>query len=118
MLDEYIPFLKTGPDNQGNVVRRSADPLNINNSVGAKDIGDAITRYIGSIIVGSFCLAPGKVCVAGPPGPPGEQGQKGNKGGKGMHGNMGPAGEKGRQGMRGHIGPAGLKGAKGKIAFS
>ena len=73
-----------------------------------------IKRYVTSIIVGSVCLVPGKVCVAGAPGPRGKRGPKGTKGRKGKQGIMGPPGEQGKQGMMGDIGPAGIKGEKGK----
>jgi len=73
-----------------------------------------IKRYVTSIIVGSVCLAPGKVCVAGPPGPRGIRGPKGTKGRKGKQGIVGPSGEQGKQGMMGDIGPTGIKGEKGK----
>ena len=93
------------------------DTANINDSVGMKDIRDVIKRYVTSIIVGSVCLAPGKVCVAGPPGPRGKRGPKGTKGRKGTQGSMGPPGERGKQGMKGNIGPAGVKGEKGEEIF-
>ena len=89
-------------------------PVNVNDSVGIQDIRQMIKRYVTSIIVGSVCLAPGKVCVAGPPGPRGKRGPKGPKGRKGSHGIMGPPGEQGKQGMMGDIGQAGMKGEKGK----
>ena len=99
---------------KGSAVRRSVDPVNFNDSVGIQDIRHMIKRYVTSIIVGSVCLAPGKVCVAGAPGPRGKRGPKGTKGRKGTQGIMGPPGEQGKQGMMGHIGPAGMKGEKGK----
>ncbi|KAJ7382317.1 hypothetical protein OS493_035756 [Desmophyllum pertusum] len=106
------------------VVRRSL-PAKLNNNdqlndtVGIKDFRDLIKRYVTSIIVGSVCLAPGKVCVAGPPGPkgvvgrPGKRGTKGIKGRKGTQGVMGPPGEPGKHGMMGDTGAPGVRGAKG-----
>ena len=86
----------------------------VNDSVGVQDIRHMIKRYVTSIIVGSVRLAPGKVCVAGPPGPRGKRGAKGTKERKGTQGIMGPPGEHGKQGMIGGTGPAGIKGEKGK----
>ena len=90
------------------------DPVSINDSLGTQDIRHMIKRYVTSIIVGSVCLAPGKVCVAGPPGPRGKRGPKGIKGRKGSQGVMGLPGEQGKRGMIGDIGPTGIKGEKGK----
>lgn len=93
------------------------DPVSINDSLGTQDIRHMIKRYVTSIIVGSVCPAPGKVCVAGPPGPPGKRGPKGTEGRKGTQGVMGPPGEQGKQGMMGDIGPTGIKGEKGEGFF-
>lgn len=93
------------------------EPVKINDSVGIQDIRHMIKRYVTSIIVGSVCLVPGKVCVAGPPGPRGKRGPKGTKGRKGTQGIMGPPGEQGKQGIMGDIGPTGIKGEKGKGFF-
>ena len=92
--------------------------LNSNDSVGVKDIREVIKRYVTSIIVGSVCLAPGKVCVAGPPGPKGvhgSPGKRGPRGSRGRKGITGPPGEPGKQGMMGDIGTPGVKGEKGKM---
>lgn len=110
-------FFSEGTDNKGTIVRRCVEPVNINDSVGIQDIRHMIKRYVTSIIVGSVCLAPGKVCVAGPPGPRGKRGPKGTKGRKGTQGIMGPPGEQGKQGIMGDIGPTGIKGEKGKGFF-
>ena len=109
----FIFFCK-GTEHKGTLARRSLDPVKINDSVGIQDIRHMIKRYVTSIIVGSVCLAPGKVCVAGPPGPRGIRGPKGTKGRKGKQGIVGPSGEQGKQGMMGDIGPTGIKGEKGR----
>ena len=111
-----FPF-SPGNDHKNTIVRRSLAKFHSNESVGVNDVREVIRRYVTSIIVGSVCLAPGKVCVAGPPGPkgvhgpPGKRGPRGNKGKKGI---MGPPGEPGKQGMTGDIGAPGEKGEKGK----
>lgn len=46
-------FFSKGTEPKGTLVRRSLDPLKINDSVGIQDIRHMIT----SIIVGSVCLA-------------------------------------------------------------
>ena len=102
-----------GSGYKGTIVRRSMDPVNINESVGTQDVRHMIKRYVTSIIFRSVCLAPGKVCVAGPPGPRGKRGPRGTKGRKGTQGIMGPPGEHGKQGMIGETGPGGIKGEKG-----
>ena len=58
-------------------------------------LSDGIKKYVVSIVktsVESYCLSPGKVCVAGPPGP---------KGIKGTHGERGPKGSTGIKGQKG-----------------
>lgn len=48
-----------------------------------------IKNYVTSIFkesVESYCLSPGKVCVAGPQGPKGIEGPKGSTGNKGQKG--------------------------------
>ena len=91
---------------------------------GSYDVRDGIKKYVNSIIRKSFCNAPGKVCLSGPPGPKGVQGPrgkrgpKGTKGKKGMQGTMGPPGDTGKQGMMGDPGAPGIKGEKGMSAFS
>ena len=58
-------------------------------------LGDGIKNYVVSIVktsVESYCLSPGKVCVAGPPGPKGIEGSRGERGPKG---NTGIKGQKG-----------------------
>ena len=102
------------------VVRRSVGTFNFNDSIGEQDIREVIKKYVTSIMLGSVCLAPGKVCLAGPPGPkgvrglPGKRGTKGTRGRKGTRGIVGPPGEPGKQGMKGDIGIDGVKGEKGK----
>ena len=86
------------------------------------EVGDGLKRYVKSIVaetVESYCLAPNKVCIAGPPGPKGNQGNrgkrgsKGTKGKKGTKGIMGAPGEPGKQGIMGDLGTPGIKGEKG-----
>ena len=51
-----------------------------------------IKNYVASIVkesVKSYCLSPGKVCVAGPPGPKGIEGSRGPKGSAGIKGQKG-----------------------------
>lgn len=60
-------------------------------------LGDGVKNYVLSIVktsVESYCLSPGKVCVAGPPGPKGIEGSRGEQGPKGS---TGIKGEKGIQ---------------------
>ena len=102
------------------VVRRSGDTVNGNESIRNYDIGEAIKRYVQSIMKGYICQSPDRVCVAGSPGPigahglPGKRGPKGIRGKKGTRGVVGPPGEPGKQGIKGDIGPKGVKGEKGK----
>jgi len=67
-------------------------------------LSDGIKNYVVSIMkesVESYCLSPGKVCVAGPPGPKGIEGSRGERGPKGS------TGIKGQKGAAGHPGPRG-----------
>ena len=105
-------FSIIGPVGKNKIVRRSLKE-NHSDSAGLDDIRDGIKRYVASVIVKSFCLAPGKVCLPGPPGPRGRRGTKGTKGKKGTQGIMGPPGEPGKQGMMGDLGAPGVKGEKG-----
>ncbi|KAL9963316.1 hypothetical protein ACROYT_G032508 [Oculina patagonica] len=107
------PNIVSGTEFKRTIVRRSVDTANISDSVGIRDIRNVIKKYVTSIIVGSVCLAPGKVCLAGPPGPRGKRGPKGTRGRKGSQGLMGQPGEQGKQGMTGAFGPTGAKGEKG-----
>ena len=101
-----------GPVDKSEIVRRSLK-ANSSNSAGLHEVPDGIKKYVNSIIITSFCLAPGKVCLPGPPGPRGKRGQKGTKGKKGTQGNTGPPGEPGKQGVMGDPGIPGIKGEKG-----
>ena len=103
------------------IVRRSLK-FNRNNSVSPAVAGDGFKKYVSLIIAESletYCLSPGKVCVAGPPGQKGipgnrgKRGQKGTRGKKGTKGIMGPPGEPGKQGVKGDVGSPGTKGEKG-----
>ena len=60
--------------------------------------------------IGTYCLSPGKVCVAGPRGP---RGVPGNRGKRGPRGSKGKTGGKGKPGMKGDVGNPGMKGEKG-----
>ena len=60
--------------------------------------------------IGTYCLSPGKFCVAGPRGP---RGIPGNRGKRGPRGSKGKTGEKGKPGMKGDVGNPGMKGEKG-----
>ena len=102
------------------IVRRSLK-TNQSNS-GLEEVSDGLQRYVKSIIAESmefYCLAPNKVCLAGPPGPKGNQGNRGKrgpqgtKGKKGTKGIMGTPGEPGKQGIKGDLGVPGIKGQKG-----
>ena len=56
---------------------------------------DGIKNYVVSIVktsVESYCLSPGKVCVAGLPGPKGIEGSRGEPGPKGSTGIKGQKG--------------------------
>ena len=86
------------------------------------EVGDGLKRYVKSIFaesLESYCLAPNKVCLAGPPGPKGNQGSHGKRGSKGTKGKqgtkgiMGMPGEPGKQGIKGDLGTSGIKGEKG-----
>ena len=105
------------------IVRRSLNTYtNRNGSVSPADSDSGFRKFVTSIVAESietYCLFPGKVCVAGPPGPKGipgnrgKRGLKGTKGKKGTKGIMGPPGEPGKQGVKGDVGRPGIKGEKG-----
>ncbi|KAL9961767.1 hypothetical protein ACROYT_G030783 [Oculina patagonica] len=110
----------SGNGYRSKTVRRSLK-TNHNNSK-QEEVGDGLKRYVNSIVVESlksYCLAPGRVCVAGPPGPKGTQGNRGKRGPKGTRGKkgtkgiMGTPGEPGKQGKKGDLGTPGIKGQKG-----
>ena len=111
-----INFL-TGAKYKSKIARRS---VNTNSSVSkGEGFRDAIKSYVTSIVMETFCLAQGRVCIPGLPGakgfqgPRGKRGHKGTGGKKGTQGIMGPPGEPGKQGMMGNIGAPGVKGEKG-----
>ena len=102
------------------IVRRSLETNQSDSNL--DEVGDGLRRYVKSIVaesVESYCLAPSKLCIAGPPGPKGNQGNrgkrgpKGTKGKKGTQGIMGTPGEFGKQGIKGDLGTPGIKGEKG-----
>ena len=103
------------------IVRRSLT-INRSDSVNQAEADTGFRKYMTSIVtesIGTYCLSPGKVCVAGPRGPkgiPGKRGKRGprgsmgKKGGKGITGSPGKSGE---QGIKGDVGNPGMKGEKG-----
>ena len=94
------------------IVRRSLKTNNSDSDL--NEVGDGLKRYVKSIVaesVESYCHAPDKVCLAGPPGPKGNQGNRGKRGPKGTKGKKG---EPGKQGIKGDLGLPGIKGEKGK----
>lgn len=104
-----------------NIVRRSLTS-NESDSVNQAEADNGFKKYVTSIVtesIGTYCLSPGKVCVAGPrglkgtPGNRGRRGPKGTKGKTGTKGFMGPPGKSGKQGMKGDVGNPGMKGEKG-----
>ena len=114
----------TGIKYTAHIIRRS---LKTNHSDSDLDeVGDGLKRYVKSIVaksVESYCFAPNKVCVAGPPGLKGNQGNRGKRGPKGTKGNkgkgiMGTPGEPGKQGIKGDLGMPGIKGEKGKRVYN
>ena len=105
----------TGIKYTANIIRRS---LKTNHSYSDLDeVGDGLKRYVKSIVaesVESYCLAPNKICLAGPPGLKGIQGNRGKRGPKGTKGKKG----KGIMGTPGEPGKQGIKGEKGKPVYN
>ena len=94
------------------IVRRSLT-TNRSDSVNQAEADTGFRKYMTSIVtesIGTYCLSPGKVCVAGPRGP---RGIPGNRGKRGPRGSKGKTGEKGKPGMKGDVGNPGMKGEKG-----
>ena len=94
------------------IVRRSLT-TNRSDSVNQAEADTGFRKYMTSIVtesIGTYCLSPGKVCVAGPRGP---RGNPGNRGKRGPRGSKGKTGEKGKPGMKGDVGNPGMKGEKG-----
>jgi len=90
-------------DSNGHISRRSLR-TNHQHSGALQGLAVGIKNYVGSIMkesVESYCLSPGKVCVAGPPG------QKGIEGSRGERGPKGSTGIKGQKGATGYPGPKG-----------
>ena len=99
------------------IVRRSLT-FNESDSVHQQEAENGFKKYVTSESIGTYCLSPGKVSVAGPRGPkgtPGNRGRrdpKGTKGETGTKGVVGPPGKSGKQGMKGDVGNPGMKGGK------
>ncbi|XP_078383110.1 uncharacterized protein LOC144665694 isoform X4 [Oculina patagonica] len=96
----------SGMNSKGHVSRRSVK-TNSQYPDAVQQISDGIKNYVSSIVkesVQSYCLPPGKMCVAGPPGLKGIEGPRGERGPKGT------AGVKGDKGAPGHPGPKGEPG--------
>ena len=103
------------------IVRRSLN-INRSDSVSQAEADTGFRKYMTSIVtesIGTYCLSPGKVCVAGPRGPkgiPGNRGKRGPRGSmgkKGGKGITGSPGKSGKQGIKGDVGNPGMKGEKG-----
>ena len=78
------------------ISRRSLKP-NSQYPDGLQEINDGFKKFIASVVkdsVESYCLSPGKVCLAGPPGPKGIEGSRSERG---LKGSTGIKGEKGIQ---------------------
>nr|XP_058970725.1 uncharacterized protein LOC131797121 [Pocillopora verrucosa]XP_058970726.1 uncharacterized protein LOC131797121 [Pocillopora verrucosa]XP_058970727.1 uncharacterized protein LOC131797121 [Pocillopora verrucosa] len=94
------------------IVRRSLR-TNRSDSVNQAEADTGFRKYVTSIVtesIGTYCLSPGKFCVAGPRGP---RGIPGNRGKRGPRGSKGKTGEKGKPGMKGDVGNPGMKGEEG-----
>ena len=106
-----LPF-SLGRKQDVTIVRRSLR-TNRSDSVNQAEADTGFRKYMTSIVtesIGTYCLSPGKVCVAGPRGP---RGIPGNRGKRGPRGSKGKTGEKGKPGMKGDVGNPGMKGEKG-----
>ena len=106
-----LPF-SLGRKQDVTIVRRSLT-TNRSDSVNQAEADTGFRKYMTSIVtesIGTYCLSPGKVCVAGPRGP---RGIPGNRGKRGPRGSKGKTGEKGKPGMKGDVGNPGMKGEKG-----
>ena len=106
-----LPF-SLGRKQDVTIVRRSLR-TNRSDSVNQAEADTGFRKYVTSIVtesIGTYCLSPGKFCVAGPRGP---RGIPGNRGKRGPRGSKGKTGEKGKPGMKGDVGNPGMKGEKG-----
>ena len=98
-----MPF-SLGRKQDVKIVRRSLT-TNRSDSVNQAEADTGFRKYMTSIVtesIGTYCLSPGKVCVAGPQGPrgiPGNRGKRGPRGSKGKTGGKGKPGMKGEKGM-------------------
>ena len=89
----HFHFFPSGTEYKSTIVRRSADPVDTDDSVGKTGLREVIKRYVKRYVTSitkgymeSVCQAPNKVCVAGPPGPKGIRGPRGQRGPKGKNG--------------------------------
>ena len=106
-----LPF-SLGRKQDVTIVRRSLR-TNRSDSVNQAEADTGFRKYMTSLVtesIGTYCLSPGKICVAGPRGP---RGIPGNRGKRGPRGSKGKTGEKGKPGMKGDVGNPGMKGEKG-----
>ena len=115
-----MPF-SLGRKQDVKIVRRSLT-TNRSDSVNQAEADTGFRKYMTSLVtesIGTYCLSPGKVCVAGPreprgiPGNRGKRGPRGSKGKTGGKGIMGSPGKSGKPGMKGDVGNPGMKGEKG-----
>ena len=70
---------------------------NRNDSINQAEAENGFKKYVTFIAtesIGTYCLSPGKVCVAG-----GRRGPKGTRGKPGAKGIIGPPGKSGNQGI-------------------
>ena len=87
-------FFSQDMHSNGQMSRRSLK-TNHPNPDAIQGLSDGIKNFVVPIIkesVESYCLSPGKVCVAGPPGPKGIEGSRGERGPKGSTGIKGQKG--------------------------
>ena len=87
-------FFSIGMHSNGRMSRRSLK-TNHQNPDALQGLSDGIKNFVVPIIkesVESYCLSPGKVCIAGPPGPKGIEGSRGERGPKGSTGIKGQKG--------------------------
>ena len=92
--DNKMTFFSIDMYSNGQMSRRSLK-TNHQNPNALQGLSDGIKNFVVPIIkesVESYCVSPGKVCVAGPPGPKGIEGSRGERGPKGSTGIKGQKG--------------------------